>query len=306
MAIAMTSKQYVDTLKHIASIPTVYKNKFPYNLGYYDGRTGKYSFDCWNLVKSVINGWQDTKVDGYYVKGFKYTGDINGQQILNRCTKKSKDFSKISVPGTYLYLPGHAGSYIGETIINGKYYNVIECTGAWTKNVLYSWVDADGTRRKFKGGQKSSRWTDWGLMCWLDYSGITPAPTPTPTPTPTPSDIPDENAMILGKYFYTSPIDKTKVDMGYVFNPTWYANHWTDLKNAFGYDDKKLFEHFCTYGMYEGKEKEGRQASANFNPVVYRKNYPELVKEYGTKVEDNPKYYEHYCRFGYKEGRKAI
>lgn len=130
--------------------------------------------------------------------------------------------------------------------------------------------------------------------------------TPTPTPTPVPSDTPDENTIILGKYFYTSPIDKAKVDMGYVFNPIYYANHYADLRLNFGYDDKKLFEHFCKFGMFEGKEKEGRRASYNFNPVAYRNNYPELVKEYGTKIEDNPKYYEHYCRFGYKEGRKAI
>jgi len=128
---------------------------------------------------------------------------------------------------------------------------------------------------------------------------------PTPTPTPTPSGLPDENTIILGKYFYTSPADKAKVDMGYVFNPVYYANHWGDLKAAFGYDDKKLFEHFCNYGMFEGKEKEGRQANAIFNPVVYRKNYPALIKEYGTKVSDNPKYYEHFCRFGYNESRKA-
>lgn len=130
--------------------------------------------------------------------------------------------------------------------------------------------------------------------------------TPTPTPTPVPSDTPDENTIILGKYFYTSPIDKAKVDMGYVFNPIYYANHYADLRLNFGYDDKKLFEHFCKFGMFEGKEKEGRRASYNFNPVAYRNNYPELVKEYGTKVEDNPKYYEHFCRFGYKEGRKAV
>lgn len=128
----------------------------------------------------------------------------------------------------------------------------------------------------------------------------------TPKPQPIPSDIPNENAIILGKYYCKSVMDNSKIDMGYVFNPTWYANHWADLKSAFGYDDKKLFEHFCTHGMYEGKEKEGRQASANFNPVIYRKNYPSLEKNFGTKVTDNPKYYEHYCRFGYNEGRKTI
>ena len=304
MAIAMTSKQYVDTLKYIANIPTVYKNKWPYNLGYYDGVTGRFSFDCWNLVKSVINGWQDIRVNGYYVKGYKYTGDIDGATILKKCTTKSKDFKQLSIPGTYLYLPGHAGSYIGEVIINGKYYNVIECTGSWTKNVLYSWVDSDGTRRKYKGGAKNSKWTDWGLMCWLDYSGATPAPTPTPTPTPQPVD--NEGRIVLGKYFYTSPFDKTKVDMGYVFNAAYYRNHYTDVVKVYGSSDSQLFKHFKEYGM-----KEGRQAITSFNVEAYKqdsiKNHnSDLIIAYGTKPEDNPKYYEHYCRFGYNEGRKGI
>lgn len=306
----MTNTQYVDTLKHIASIPTVYKNKFPYNCGYYDGVTGRFSFDCWNLVKSVINGWQDIRVNGYYVKGFKVTGDIDGATILKRCTTKSKDFTKISIPGTYLYLPGHAGSYIGETVINGKYYNVIECTGAWTKNVLYSWVDQDGTRRRYKGGAKSSKWTDWGLMCWIDYSGAQPTPTPTPqpTPTPTPTPTPDESRIILGKYFYTSPFDKAKVDMGYAFNPTYYRNHQSDVAKDkyYGKNDKTLFEHFKEHGMIEG-----RQAITSFNLEAYKqdslKNHNgDLQKAYGTKKSDNPDYYEHWCRFGHNEpNRKA-
>ena len=306
MAYAMTSKQYVDTLVHIVrECKTVYKNKFPYNCGYYDGATGKFSFDCWNLVKSVINGWKDIRENGYYVKGFRVTGDINGQQILNKCTTKGKDFSKLSIPGTYLYLPGHAGSYVGETVINGKYYNVIECTGSWTKNVLYSWVDADGTRRNFKGGKKNGKWTDWGLMCWIDYSGATPTPTPQPTPSPQPAPTPapsgNESAIVLGKYYYTSPFDKTKVDMGYVFNATYYANHQPDIvniKKVYGTKDTDLFKHFVDYGM-----KEKRQAITNFNVNIYMKNYPELVKNYGKNY---PAYYEHYCRFGYKEGRKGI
>ena len=85
--------------------------------------------------------------------------------------------------------------------------------------------------------------------------------------------------------------------MGYVFNPTYYANKYSDLKAAFGYNDTKLFNHFVTYGM-----KEKRQAIANFNVDAYMKNNPELVASYGNNY---PSYYEHYCRFGYKEGRKA-
>ena len=116
-------------------------------------------------------------------------------------------------------------------------------------------------------------------------SGVTPAPTPQPA------------GFILNTYYYTSLIDGAKVDLGYVFNPTYYADKYADLKKAFGTDDKKLFSHFVVYGM-----NEKRQAISNFNVDAYMKNYPALVKQYGA---DYPLYYEHYCRFGYAEGRKA-
>lgn len=179
----MTNKEYVDTLKHIASIPTKYNNKYPYNLGYWDG--SKFSFDCWNLIKSVINGWTDTRTVGYYCKSFKVTGDIDGATILAKCTKKGTDFTQLSIPGTYLYMNGHAGTYIGETTINGKTYNVIECTASWDKKVLYSWVDPNGTRRRYKDATTSNKkWTNWGLMCWINYAETTPATTTTqPTST---------------------------------------------------------------------------------------------------------------------------
>lgn len=126
--------------------------------------------------------------------------------------------------------------------------------------------------------------------------GATPAPTPQPTPTPTPAPSGDDKP-ILGKYYYKSPFDGNKVDMGYVFNPTYYANKYSDLKSAYGTNDKKLFEHFTKYGM-----KERRQAASNFNVDIYMANYPSLVNDY---KKDYPAYYEHYCRFGYKEGRNA-
>ena len=307
MGYVMDNKYYVDTLKHIAGLPTVYKNKYPYNLGYYDGK--KWSYDCWNLIKTVINRvgiegkWRDSNV-GEYQKNLSITGDVTGSTLLSKCTVKSTDFKKLSYPGTYLFIKNsHAGTYIGETVINGKYYNVIECTASWTKNVLYSWVDSDGTRRQYKGARANSKWTNWGLLPWIDYKygadpTPSPAPTPTPTPTPTPKPSDDESKIILGKYYYTSPSDKKKVDMGYAFNPTYYANHWPDVVKVYGTNDKKLFQHFTTYGM-----KEHRQAITSFDPVKYRKNYPDLDKTYG----DNwPAYYEHYCRYGYKEGRKGI
>ena len=83
-----------------------------------------------------------------------------------------------------------------------------------------------------------------------------------------------------------------------VFNATYYANTYADLKKAFGYNAEQLLNHFKKYGM-----KEHRRASANFDPVAYRNRYKDLDAAFG---DDWAKYYEHYMTFGYKENRKAV
>lgn len=85
------------------------------------------------------------------------------------------------------------------------------------------------------------------------------------------------------------------VDYSKVFDPTYYANLYSDLKTAFGTDSEKLFEHFCSYGMAEG-----RQASKDFNVMTYKAKNEDLQKAFGAEL---PRYYEHYCTFGYREGR---
>lgn len=184
----MTAKQYVDTLIHIVNCPTEYNNHYPKNLGYWDG--SRFSFDCWNLIKAVLNGWYDNRTVGYYQKDLSKTGDIDGLHILNKCTKTSKDFLQISIPGTYLFMRNdHAGTFVGEHTVNGHIVNVIECTSAWSHNVQWSYVDAQGYRYQWKGGTKSSRkWDDWGLMCWVDYSEV-PVPEPQPEPEPQPINL---------------------------------------------------------------------------------------------------------------------
>ena len=69
-------------------------------------------------------------------------------------------------------MKNHAGSFIGEKVIDGKVYNVIESTGSWERKVLYSYVDETGARRHYKGAAKNGQWTKHGKMtAWLDYSG---------------------------------------------------------------------------------------------------------------------------------------
>lgn len=82
-----------------------------------------------------------------------------------------------------------------------------------------------------------------------------------------------------------------------VFNATYYANKYADLKAAFGTNEQALFNHFLTCGM-----KEGRQASEEFNVQAYKNRYADLRAAFG---EDLKSYYLHYINNGKAEGRNA-
>ena len=88
------------------------------------------------------------------------------------------------------------------------------------------------------------------------------------------------------------------IDYSLVFDPTYYSNKYGDLKKTFGTNEDKLFSHFISYGM-----KEGRQAISTFNVTVYKNRYTDLQKAFGNNLPD---YYKHFCQFGKKEGRSAV
>lgn len=88
------------------------------------------------------------------------------------------------------------------------------------------------------------------------------------------------------------------LDYSLVFDPTYYANKYPDLKKAFGTNSTALFNHFCTFGM-----KEARIASANFNVTTYKNNYVDLRNAFGNNL---PLYYKHYITNGYAEKRKCV
>lgn len=94
------------------------------------------------------------------------------------------------------------------------------------------------------------------------------------------------------KYIYQG------IDYSKVFDPVYYSNTYQDLKKAYGANANNLFNHFCTYGM-----KEGRIASSNFNVNKYKGYYADLRNVYGNNL---PLYYRHYVTYGYKENRKCI
>lgn len=92
-------------------------------------------------------------------------------------------------------------------------------------------------------------------------------------------------------------IDKG-IDYAKVFNPTYYGQRNPDVAKAYNNDPKKMFNHFITYGM-----KEGRLACESFNVHVYRERYLDLQNAFGNNLKE---YYKHYCVYGYAEGRKGV
>ena len=193
--VIMTAAQLVERLEVLANRKTFYKNKYPYNLCYIhaDGRT---SADCVNLYKALLNGYDVTKTNvvGYFQKDLSNTGDCTEYGLLKQCSEITDNFGNMGNKPRLIYMKGHIGGYIGKEVTkNGKVYNCIECTGAWGGGIIYSYIDADGTRRQCRGGAKGGKWTKNGLMTpWVDYSALsTPSSEPakpTPAPAPQPSD----------------------------------------------------------------------------------------------------------------------
>jgi len=193
----MKEKEYVDKLISLARRKTFYRNKYPYNLGlvsppksttqfkacngnilknYNPYEENVQSFDCSNLVKALVNGYDINKMTvGYFQRTLSATGDCTEKKLLEQCTDISSDFSKLGNQCRLLYMSGHIGTYLGMEI-DGK-YNVVECTcGELGNGVCFSWVDKDGTRRTKKGGAKCKKsWSKHGLMTkWLSYAPQAP------------------------------------------------------------------------------------------------------------------------------------
>lgn len=87
------------------------------------------------------------------------------------------------------------------------------------------------------------------------------------------------------------------IDYAPVYNYSYYRQKYADLQKAYGTDKAAYFDHFCKYGM-----KEGRRGASAFDVHKYKGRYTDLRKAFG---DDLSKYYRHYCEFGKKEGRKA-
>ena len=83
--------------------------------------------------------------------------------------------------------------------------------------------------------------------------------------------------------------------MSTMFDFEYYKLQNPELVKLLGDDYNALFNHFCSYGIFEG-----RTCNWNFDPSAYSSAYGELKAMYGNDIA---KYYIHYATVGKAENR---
>ena len=156
----MKLKDFINKLKHIASLPTTYYSVAGGDWAKWNGSS--WNFDCVILVKAILWGWCENKNHSHGGANYLSNGvaDDTADGLINRCSNVSSDFSKLE-EGELLYMSSHVGVYIG----NGE---VIECTGAWERKVLYSKIGANGERSR--NGINKGKWLKHGKLPYIDYT----------------------------------------------------------------------------------------------------------------------------------------
>lgn len=168
-------EKMIKDLIYIETRRTAYANQFPYNCGYI-WPNGVISFDCIGLIKSYINEPEiayKTKPAGFYVKPGQVIPDTTERGILNLCTGRGFDFSKIK-PGAYMIYEGdgHGAIYVGEFSDPSGIVNTIECCNDYVGyGVMTSYVDETGRRWDHKDGIASDRYVEYGYLTrYVDYA----------------------------------------------------------------------------------------------------------------------------------------
>ena len=167
----MSKTEWVNKLEKLVKEPSSYRNKYPWNLLYWDG--SRWWCDCSNLMKALFNGRDiNHKVKGSYQNRLIDPGDVTEWGLFSQCSDQSSDFSKLKKgEPRLLYMQGHIGSYIGkEYKVKQGIVNSIECTGAMGGGIKYSYVDSKGGRYVNKGGTYLGKWAQHGKPTkWVTY-----------------------------------------------------------------------------------------------------------------------------------------
>lgn len=153
-----------------------------------------FGFDCVNLIKGVLWGWNGNvnHIYGGAVYGSNGVPDTNANGMFwDYCYDQSSDFSNI-IPGEFVWMEGHIGVYIGGGL-------AVECTPIWADGVQITAVGNIGA----KAGYATRTWTSHGKSKFVDYSG-SPSPEPQPQPTPELKYHVGQEVVVNGQLFATS------------------------------------------------------------------------------------------------------
>ena len=118
-----------------------------------------FGFDCVNLIKGILWGWNGNVNAKYGGAVYKSNGvpDCSANGMMNYCTSTSTDFAKIDI-GEVVWMNGHIGIYIGDGL-------AVECTPIWEDGVQITAVGNIGR----KSGYNTRTWTSHGKLKFIDY-----------------------------------------------------------------------------------------------------------------------------------------
>ena len=119
---------------------------------------GYFGFDCVNLTKGILWGWNGSQNAIY--GGAKYAGngvpDVSADGMISKCKNVSTGNWEALVPGEGLWMPGHWGLYIGGGL-------AVECTPVWKNGVQ---VTAVGNLGQKSGSIRASGKSTAGSRGW--------------------------------------------------------------------------------------------------------------------------------------------
>lgn len=132
--------------------------------------TGKliWSFDCVNVIKSVLWGWNaDTSKNlGGAVYGSNGVQDVSADGCISICkdvksynSSDSDSWADIQL-GEAVWVKGHIGIYVGEGC-------VIECTPSWKNKVQITGLGNNPFNKSYDGVSRT--WAKHGKLPWITY-----------------------------------------------------------------------------------------------------------------------------------------
>lgn len=166
-----------------------------------------FGFDCVNLIKGVLWGWNGNKnaIYGGAVYCSNGVPDIGADTMITKCSGVTTNFSKIEI-GEAVWMSGHIGVYIGNGL-------AVECTPKWDNDVQITAVGNIGA----KSGYHTRTWTKHGKLPWVSY---TAAEAPIEKPVETTKKTIDQLAqeVIAGKWGAGAERKKKLTDAGYDYD----------------------------------------------------------------------------------------